>query len=423
MTETDYSEALAYPITEEDIERARELIGLDEPCREREYVATASVDNIRSFALGIGNDNPLFCDPDHAGGTRWGSVIAPTMMAGIINKPMRGEVNPEIKRLKRGLFKGVHVFMSGSTWDFYRPIFPGDSLYSFRGEETVDVKESEFAGKTLIRTRHDVKVNQRSEVVAIYRSLWVLAERKASAKNKKYTTVEPAKYSEEQFAEIERVYNEETMRGGVQRRFEDVCVGDRLPLAVRGPLTVTDMLCFHAGGYGFVPYNVSAGRVAHKNRKRIPAFYIKNEQGIPDVAQRVHWDNDWAKGIGNPMAYDYGILRENYIYSYLADWCGDDGIIVKMHDEVRKFNYMGDVQYISGEITGTRIEDGAGLIDLEVRLINQRDEETVMATATIVLPTAERPALYPDVPRDRQARAVLMMSAHWAAEKAAGRSL
>ena len=52
-----------------------------------------------------------------------------------------------------------------------------------------------------------MKVNQRSEVVAIYRWLWVLIERKASAEKKKYTAIEPAKYTEEEFAEIERAYS------------------------------------------------------------------------------------------------------------------------------------------------------------------------------------------------------------------------
>ena len=28
------------------------------------------------------------------------------------------------------------------------------------------------------------------------------------------------------------------------------------------------------------------------------------------MAQRLHWDSEWAKAIGNPMAYDYGVMRE-----------------------------------------------------------------------------------------------------------------
>ena len=45
----------------------------------------------------------------------------------------------------------------------------------------------------------------------------------------------------------------------------------------KGPLTVTDVMCFHSGGYGFVPYAPCVGRIAYKNRKRIPAFEIDFE--------------------------------------------------------------------------------------------------------------------------------------------------
>ena len=69
------------------------------------------------------------------------------------------------------------------------------------------------------------------------------------------------------------------------------------------------MIVFHSGGYGFTPYTPCANRLAFENRRRIAPFYVKNEHGVPDVAQRVHWDSAWAQAIGNPMAYDYGVMR------------------------------------------------------------------------------------------------------------------
>src|SRR3546814_10223517 len=88
------------------------------------------------------------------------------MMAGVINKPMLGDPVPdEIKALRKSLFKGVHVFVSGSQWDFYRPIYPGDTIYSFNGDESCEVKQSEFAGRSVIGVRRDVQINQRGEVV------------------------------------------------------------------------------------------------------------------------------------------------------------------------------------------------------------------------------------------------------------------
>jgi acyl dehydratase len=411
----DWEKAVSYSITDEDIERAKLMVGVDLAMGHREYIQTATTDNIRNFAHGCGNDNPLHCKPEYGDQTRWGSVIAPGMMAGVINSPMRGDpIDPDLKARTKSTFRGVHVFVSGSTWDWYRPIFPGDTLYSFGGEESLEVKPSEFAGRSVIQVRRDVKVNQRGEVVGVYRILRILTERKTAANKGKYSAIEPATYTDADIAEIDRIYEEERVQGPEKRYFEDVNVGDSLGTMAKGPLTVTDVICFHAGGYGFVPYAPSVGRIAAKNRKRIAPFYIKNEYGVPDVAQRLHWDPKWAQAIGNPMAYDYGVMRENYLYHYLTDWCGDDGIVTHVHDEIRKFNYMGDTQIITGQVVGKREENGQFLVDVQAQFLNQRDEVTVKGTATIALPskTGGLP-IYPQTPRDLEHRASQMMARHW----------
>ncbi len=411
----EWQKATAYEITDHDVERQRKLIGFDQAAKSREYIQTATTDNIRNFAHGCGDDNPLYCDPHYGKKTRWGSVIAPAMMASIINAPMKGDSVPdEIKALRKSLFKGIHVFVSGSTWDFYRPIYPGDTIYSFNGDETCEVKQSEFAGKSVITNRRDVKVNQRGEVVAVYRILRVLTERKTAVTKGKYSDLKPATYTDEEMQAIEAIYAAEKVQGAAKRYFEEVNIGDSLGMQAKGPLTVTDVICFHSGGYGFVPYAPTANRLAHKNRQRIPAFYVKNEQGIPDVAQRLHWDPLWAQAIGNPMAYDYGVMRENYLYQYLSDWTGDDGIVTHVHDEIRKFNYMGDVQKVTGEVVGKRQENGQNLVDVKVTFTNQRGEESVRATATIALPSKDKPLpMYPPVPADLAEKAAQMMARHW----------
>lgn len=410
----EWRQATNYTFKDEDIERAHALTGYDQASRDMEYVQTATPDAIRNFAHGAGNDNPLFCDPAYGAGTRWGSVIAPGMMAGIINAPMKGDPAPDwVKAARKSLFRGIHVFVSGSTWDWYRPIYPGDTLYSFRGQESLDVKTSEFSGRSVIQVLRDVKVNQRAEVVAVYKILQVLTERKSAADKGKYSAIEPARYSDDDIAAIDAIYAGEEVCGRTVRDYAAVKVGDSLGKMAKGPLTVTDVVCFHAGGYGFVPYKPCVGRLAYQNRQRIPAFYIKNEYGIPDVAQRLHWDPKWAQAIGNPMAYDYGVMRENYLYHYLTDWCGDDGVVLHIHDEIRKFNYIGDTQFITGEVTGKRQEGGRSLVDVAVRFVNQRGDETVKATAVIALPSGGKPVLYPEVPGDLAERAAAMMKRHW----------
>jgi acyl dehydratase len=412
--EKEFERAIAYKLKDEDIERAKLLLGIDVASRHRELFSVATVDAIRNWSLGVGDDNPLYTDERYGPTTRWGSQIAPGTMVGFVKTPMRGDPMPdEVKQKTKSLFRGIHVFVSGGTWDWYRPMYPGDRIFSFNGEETLEVKQSEFAGRSVIQIRRDVAVDQRGEVVGVYRILRVLTERKTARERGKYAAIEPTHYTHDDIAKIDAVYEAEKARGAEKRFWEDVTVGDKLQPMVKGPLTVTEMIAFHAGGYGFVPYGLRSSRVGYKNRKRIPAFYVKNEYGIPDVAQRLHWDSQWAKAIGNPMAYDYGVLRQAWFYHAVSDWAGDDAFIERMQDSIRKFNYMGDTQFVSGEVTGKREENGRYLADLKLRMVNQRDTETAYAEATVSLPSraAGLPPL-PPVPIDLARRGCEMFARH-----------
>jgi hypothetical protein len=40
--------------------------------------------------------------------------------------------------------------------------------------------------------------------------------------------------------------------------------------------------------------------------------------------------------------------RQSWFFHQLTDWIGDDGIVVTLQDSIRKFNYMGDTQFLSG---------------------------------------------------------------------------
>lgn len=402
-------------ITDEDIERQRTVIGLYEPSPHREFHSTLSVDTIRNFALSIGDDNPLFIDPEHASSTRWGSVIAPSIMASIVNEPLKGERIPrEIKKGARGLFKGCQIFMSGGTWTWYRPMYPGDTIHSFEGEEALEVKESEFGGRTVHVTRRYVKFNQRGEVVGVYRLLRIMAERSTARKKGKYAEIESAAWTKDEIAAIDERYLDESPTGASTRFVEDVSVGAPIAPIQKGPLTMTDVVLAHVAGYGFAPQRMLAtGRVAAKDRARMPGMYSRNSLGAPDTEARVHWDRDVAQKVGNPEAYDWGLQREFWLHQALTDFAGDDGFVIRQHDEIRKFNYHGDLQTISGEVIAVREEDGQPVVDVRVAAVSQRDVETAFAEATIALPSRDLgPVALPDVPADLQREAIAFLTAH-----------
>lgn len=412
--EKEFAEALKYELTDADIERAQLALGVDTANRSRELYSQATADAIRNWAQGVGDDNPLYTDEAYGPRTRWGSQIGHGTMVGHVKSPMLGDPPPdEVKKAGKGLFRGVHVFVSGGKWDWYRPIYPGDRIFAFSGEESLEVKDSEFAGRSVIRVSRSVNINQRGEVVGVYRILRVLTERKKARSRGKYADIEPAHYTDEDYERIDAIYEAEAPRGAEPRYWEDVEVGDETQPMVKGPLTVTEQIAFHAGGYGFVPYGLKSSRLGFKNRRRIAPFYIKNEQGVYDVAQRLHWDSAWAKGIGNPMAYDYGVMRQAWLYHHVSDWAGDAAVIQHLEDSIRKFNYIGDTQFLTGKVTDKRIEDGRHLVELEMHMTNQRDTETAYGAAVVALPSLEAglPTLQ-RVPQDLEQQSNKMFARH-----------
>jgi acyl dehydratase len=422
-TSAEFEKATDFQFKEEDIERAKALVGDYSATRSREHLTEATHDAMRNFARSYGDANPLFNEREYGKSTRWGGQIAPPMIAIGLNNPLLQDRRGS--KLKRPSFRGIHVFVSGSTWTWYRPLEAGDQLYSFGGTESVVEKRSEFAERSVLVTYVSVKMNQRGEVVCISRTLAIHTERKKAREKGKYSAIEPATYTDEDLARIDEIYAGEQVRGSETRWYEDVTVGETLTPMAKGPLTTTDMIVFHAGGYGFVPYAPCSNRIAYENRQRIAPFYVKNEHGIPDVAQRVHWDSAWAQAIGNPMAYDYGVMRDCHLSHYITDWMGDDGWLVQQSSEIRKFNYIGDTTVITGEVVDKRVEDGRGLVEIAMRGTNQRGEVTCPGTAIVALPSRELgPVVLPDPPAELQEQASARMARHveLAAEGAAAAS-
>lgn len=68
---------------------------------------------------------------------------------------------------------------------------------------------------------------------------------------------------------------------------------------------------------------------------------------------------------------------------------------------------------LSGEVTDKREHEGRHLVDLAMRMVNQRDVETAYATATVSLPSKDAglPPM-PSVPVDLQRKTAHMFARH-----------
>ncbi len=394
-------------ITDEGIARLRERIGVPRPHTQPPHYRVITTDVFRHVAEAYGDDNPLWCDPDHGPTTRWEGPIASPVLVGSDTLVGVDEVTsvPEDKRelMKGDPLRGVHAFYSASAREWWAPLRPGMEVSRRNALVGVLDKPSEFAGRAVHEWYGEVfGVTDGPPLSAQYR-LMIRTEREKARAKKKNVDIEIEPYTDDQIAEIEAAALAETPRGAEPRWWEDVEEGDEVGPLVKGPLTVTDMICWHVG-VGMGLYGVRALRLGVKHRQQMPGFFHRDELNVPDVMQRLHWDPEFARRAGNPTTHDYGRMRETWLIHCCTDWMGDDAWLWKLDCEFRKFNYVGDTQWVSGTVRRKYLADGEDgvarpAVDLDMRCVNQRDEVTTPGHATILLPSREHgPVRLPDPP-------------------------
>lgn len=392
-------------ITPEKIAILQARVGQERPApydEEPPFNALASTDTIRHYAFSNGDDNPLFCNPAYAASSRWEGVIAPPMYHTTMGmSDLRMQPGQSLRRLRDPL-RGVHAFVSGTEVEFWQPVRPGDQVFTRSALHSVTEKRSDFGGGVAVhQIRRTVMRNQRREPVCAAYALMINTERGGAASAGKYKEIKRPYYTKEMIEAIDAIYEAHYRRGAEPRYWEDVEVGDEMPQMVKGPLQMVDVIGSHVsrgqGGYGEGPL-----RMGYLNRKRLPGFYVPNSWGLPEVVQRCHWDDEWAQAVGAAYAYDYGIMRENWLAEYACNWMGDDAWIWKFSSQIRRFNFIGDTQYFFGKVI-RKFETDAGTpaVDLEFWGQNQNGDVTCPGGATVLLPSrAKGLPLLPLPPQD-----------------------
>jgi len=390
-------------ITDEGVARLRARIGVAEPHPQPAHYLRPGTDAFRHVAIAYGDDNPLWCDPTYGAGTRWGGPLAPPPLVGgdtLIGEDEVTEVAPDAAALMKGdPLRGVHAFYSASAREWWAPLPPDVRVLRRNALVAVFDKPSEFAGRAVHEWTGQVFRIDGGPVLSAQYRLMIRTERTKARERKKYDAVEIAPYTDDEIAAIDAQYAAEGPRGPDPRWWEDVSEGDEIGPMVKGPLTVTDMICWHVG-MGMGLYGVQPLRLGWRNRMRIPRFFHRDDLNIYDVMQRVHWDPEFARRSGNPTTFDYGRMRETWLIHLCTDWMGDDAWLWKLDCEFRRFNYVGDTQWLRGTIVRKYLADGGRpAVDLDLRATSQRGEVTTPGHATILLPSREHgPVRLPDAP-------------------------
>ena len=199
---------------------------------------------------------------------------------------------------------------------------------------------------------------------------------------------ELTQWSDDELRDLEDRILDQSRRGDETRYWGSVSEGDELEERIKGPLSLTDILCWYAG-YGTPFYN--AHEMFVRERQRHPSEAYKREDlGIYEHPAMGHLDPTVATGVGVPRAYDVGPQRITWLTQVVTDWMGDDGMLETIDARVTAMNYIGDVTYCRGEVTDRYVdgETDEHLVDIDLEGVNQNDEVTVSAEATVRLPSS-----------------------------------
>ena len=353
------------------LEEARSLIGVDLRRTGQTWNTEASPDAVRHFCWGLGDENPLFCDPAYGLATRYGAALAPGCFLYTIDTTV---VAPKLR--------GIQWLYGGTDWEWYLPIRHRDSFtVQARLLDAVE-KQGGKARSFIIQTGEVLYTNQHGRLVCRALGHTARTPRSKAAGGLKYEARETHRYSPEELEHIAHAIETEERRAAAPRYWDDVQVGGWVQPMLKGPLNITDMICWYSGG----GHSYQAHRRATMHRKRHPAdAYINPETGAQDSAARGHAEASMAREVGMPGGYDVGPQRISWLGQLMTNWMGDDGFLRRLNISLRRPNIFGDVSWCRGRIADKRVEGDLPLVELEVHVENQLGEVTAKGTAVVEL--------------------------------------
>ena len=372
--EADATQAPA--LWEGALDEARELIGVAMRRTNQQWNTEAAPDSVRHFCHGIGDDNPLFVDPAYGASTKWKSALAPGCFLYTIDTTV---VAPKLR--------GIQWLYGGTDWEWYRPIRHRDAFTTKATLVDAVEKRGSKAKAFIIQTGEVLYTNQNGELVCRARGHTARTPRAKAKDGLKYEARETHRYTPDELEHIAHAIDTEELRGGTPRVWDDVVVDTWIQPMLKGPLNITDMICWYSGG----GHSYQAHRRAHLYRQRHPAdSYVNPETGAQDSAARGHSESKMAREVGMPGGYDVGPQRISWMGQLMTNWMGDDGFLRKLSASIRRPNIFGDVSWLKARIIDKRVDEDAHVVDLELVVVNQFDETTAKGTAVIELPAGSR---------------------------------
>lgn len=364
-------------ITDEGIAKLRERIGKPISRVTPPYYTEINADAARHFAWAIGDENPLWTDAEYGPTTRWKSHLAPPAILYSTDNVVSGAVE--------GL-AGVHAMFAGTDWRWFEPLRVGTRINTRSVLKDVIEYDTRFAGRSFRQIYTTEFFDDKGTKLAIADSWCFRTERDtAREKGSKYLKESGApsvRYSDAEIESFAEQYRKERPRSSDPLKWDQVSEGDTIPTLLKGPYTITSAVAFmQAWG----SYAVRNHRIAWQYYDRHPKLAPRNEHNVPEPPVRVHWDNEYARSVGVPGAYDFGPERVSWLSHMLTDWIGDDAFLSRLNVQIRRHNPVGDAVWCKGRVKAKRIVDDRKVVECEVWAENQSGELSAKGEAEVIL--------------------------------------
>jgi acyl dehydratase len=359
------------------IAEAKQLI--DQPLRIQQYNHEATYDSIRHYAHGIGDDNPLWCDPIYASRGRYGALVAPPTFFHSVFAPT---VIPG--------FPGLQSFHGGGDYTWRRLARRGESIVASARVTDVQERKGRTVERMILQFNEVDYHTAEGELLAVFQSRSIRTPRPGASGALQYEHQARRSYSPEELSRMQSDILAEEVRGANPRTWEDVKVGDELVPVVKGPLDQVSMICFYAGALPSVGYQ--GVELAWRDRQ-LARDYPEQHPNNYDLSLILdhapagggHMDPNIAHAVGMPGAYDNGHQRIGWVAHLVTNWMGDHGFLKFLQTRIRRPNIFGNTTWCRGRVTGKRIDEGEHVVDLDIWTEDQDHVISTTGSASVVL--------------------------------------